>query len=76
MLTEPERAALQGHWQNFRTGLLLFVLAVLLILAGYRWQPLIQVPGLAVLAVALFLAFRAYLGILKYRLKSAFKINK
>lgn len=64
------------YWLQFKKGLLLFVVSVLLILAGYRWHALLQIPGLLLLFPALFFAIRGYYGILKYRLSLSFSIFK
>ncbi|MEO2267754.1 hypothetical protein [Pseudoalteromonas pernae] len=53
--------------KRFFTGLGLFAIAVALILGGYAYQPWLQIPGLAVLAVALFFAAWGYLGIFANR---------
>lgn len=72
----PDDEKLARYWQHFKKGLLLFVVSVLLIFAGYRWQPLIQVPGLILLIPALFYAASGYVGILRLRLKRSFSIHK
>jgi len=64
------------HWLWFKKGLLMFVLSVLFILAGARWQPLLQLPGLLLLVAALIYAIKGYMGILRYRLTSAFNPKK
>ena len=53
--------------KRFFIGLGLFTLAVALILAGYAYQPLLQVPGLLILVVAIFFAAWGYLGIFANR---------
>lgn len=72
----PHDNKLAVHWQHFKRGLLLFIIGALLIMAGYRWQPLIQVPGLILLVLAVFYAAIGYAGILRIRLKKAFSIKK
>lgn len=63
---------ISDHWKSFKKGLFLFVIGVLFILAGYKYHPLIQVPGLILLLPALFYAGKGYVGILRYRLKASF----
>lgn len=53
--------------KRFFIGLGLFAIAMGLIAAGYFYVPLLQVPGLILLAVALFFAFWGYLGIFANR---------
>ena len=74
--SEIHQAELLRHWQGFKKGLLLFVVSVVFIYAGYKWQPLLQVPGLILLILALFFSAKGYLGILKLRLRKSFSIRK
>ncbi|BDX04568.1 hypothetical protein [Planctobacterium marinum] len=74
-LTDVERITLHRYWLSFKKGLLVFVVGVLFILVGYRWQAWWQIPGLILLlAGGLFSAY-GYIGILRFRLKSAFHLN-
>ena len=58
------------HWAEFKLGLGIFALAALLILAGARYWMWLQIPGVVLLALAVLIAGRAYLGLLLYRLTS------
>jgi hypothetical protein len=43
------------------------------VLIGAKFAPLIQIPGLVLLAVGSFYSIRGYLGILAHRLTANFK---
>ena len=60
-------------WTEFKRGLGIFCLGVVLILLGAKYQALIQIPGLLVLAVGSLYAIKGYLGILAYRMTAGFK---
>lgn len=60
--SEPKRSL-----KRFLIGLGLFTLAVAFIALGYFYQPWWQIPGLLLLAVALFFAIWGYLGIFANR---------
>jgi hypothetical protein len=70
--SSPSNQNVLPYWQLFKRGLLLFVISLGFIFAGYKWHPLIQVPGLILLLPALFFAGKGYLGILKHRLSASF----
>ncbi|WP_341502742.1 hypothetical protein [Gallaecimonas sp. GXIMD4217] len=54
--------------RRFFTGLLLFLAGLALILAGSRFDPLLQVPGLIIGGAGMLLALSGYVGILCHRL--------
>lgn len=56
-----------ASWGKFKIGLILFVLAAGLILAGSQYWVLLQIPGLMLLPVAVFYAASGYLGIFANR---------
>ena len=55
-------------WKRFKIAVGLFLLAAILIFAGTLFSPLLQIPGLLLLAVALLLAIWGYAGILCHRI--------
>lgn len=57
----------QRSWSRFKLGLLLFVPAASLILAGSQYWIWLQIPGLLLLPVALFYAAYGYIGIFANR---------
>lgn len=61
------------RWNEFKFGLTLFIAGAIFILAGNKYWIWLQVIGLIILAVGLLLAAKGYLGILGFRLSSAFK---
>jgi NhaP-type Na+/H+ or K+/H+ antiporter len=61
------------RWAEFKLGLGIFVLGVILVLAGARWWIWLQIPGVLCLLVGSVIAAKGYLGILFYRLTSHFK---
>lgn len=58
----------QQSWRRFKLAVGLFLLAVVLIFGGTISSPLLHIPGLIVLAIAIILAAWGYTGILVYRL--------
>lgn len=58
----------EKSWKRFKLATGLFVVAIVLIFAGAQSYVLLQIPGLVLLVIALFLAIWGYLGILSYRL--------
>lgn len=75
-LTTEQRIRLQKHWLNFKKGLLLFIAGAVLVFAGYRWQVLLQIPGLILLTTGVLFAGAGYAGILRFRLQNAFTLTK
>ncbi|WP_340677203.1 hypothetical protein [Paraglaciecola sp.] len=61
------------RWAEFKLGLGIFVVGVMLILAGARWWIWLQIPALLFLLVGSLIAAKGYLGILVYRLTINFK---
>ncbi len=59
--------------KRFSTGLILFAISAGLIIYGYSHNPLFQLPGLALLPVALFFAIYGYLGIFANRFSQTLK---
>jgi uncharacterized transporter YbjL len=57
----------QKSWADFKIGLGLFLLAVILILAGARFFYWLQVPGLVCLVIALYYSAKGYVGIFAHR---------
>lgn len=57
----------QKSWADFKIGLGIFVLAVILILAGARYYYWLQIPGLVCLVIALYYAAKGYAGICAHR---------
>ncbi len=53
--------------RRFFIGLGLFAISVLLIVSGYFYWPLLQLPGLIVLPLSLYFAIYGYLGIFANR---------
>jgi hypothetical protein len=43
------------------------------VLIGAKYAPIIQIPGLVLLAVGSLYSFRGYLGILAHRMTASFK---
>jgi hypothetical protein len=60
-------------WHAFKRGFSLFLLGALLILAGAAYAPLIQIPGLLLLAVGILYSAKGYLGLLANRMTASFK---
>ena len=54
-------------WAEFKLGLALFVVGVLLIFAGARFWVWLQIPGLLILAAGGLIAGKGYLGIFANR---------
>lgn len=57
----------QRSWVDFKIGLAIFVLAVILILAGARFFYWLQIPGLVCLVIALYYSAKGYIGIFAHR---------
>ena len=68
LATDPNKS-----WADFKVGLGVFVLGVILILLGAQGLYWLQIPGLICLGVGCFFAAKGYLGILVYRMGNAFK---
>lgn len=64
---------LNKSWAFFKRGLGFFFLGVVAILIGAKYAPIIQIPGLVLLAVGSLYSVRGYLGILAHRLTVNFK---
>lgn len=60
-------------WAYFKRGLGIFGLGAVVILIGAKFAPIIQIPGLVLLAVGSLYAIRGYLGILAHRMTASFK---
>lgn len=60
-------------WAFFKRGLGIFCLGAIIILSGAKLAPLIQIPGLIILAVGSLYSIRGYLGILAHRMTASFK---
>jgi uncharacterized transporter YbjL len=58
----------QKSWADFKIGLALFALAVILILTGARFFYWLQIPGLVFLIIALYYSAKGYVGICANRL--------
>ncbi|MFT4993585.1 MAG: hypothetical protein ACI965_000605 [Paraglaciecola sp.] len=63
-------------WANFKLGLGVFVIGVVLILAGRQSYYWLQIPGLMCITIGLVFAAKGYVGIFVYRMKNAFKQAK
>ncbi|MFY8273814.1 hypothetical protein AAEU32_06775 [Pseudoalteromonas sp. SSDWG2] len=61
--------------KRFFIGIGLFAVAVALIYIGYRYEPLWQIPGLVVLAPALFFAIWGYIGIFANRFAQVISVT-
>jgi hypothetical protein len=60
-------------WAFFKRGLGIFCLGAVVILIGAKIAPIIQIPGLIILAVGSLYSIRGYLGILAHRMTASFK---
>lgn len=60
-------------WAFFKRGLGIFCLGVVAILIGAKYAPIIQIPGLVLLAIGSLYSGRGYLGILAHRMTASFK---
>ncbi len=60
-------------WAFFKRGLSLFCLGAVAVLIGAKLAPIIQIPGLVLLAVGSLYSIRGYLGILAHRMTASFK---
>jgi hypothetical protein len=60
-------------WAFFKRGLGIFCLGAVIILIGAKFAPVIQIPGLILLAVGSLYSIRGYLGILAHRMTASFK---
>lgn len=60
-------------WAFFKRGLGIFCLGAVVILIGAKLAPIIQIPGLIILAVGVLYSIRGYLGILAHRMTASFK---
>lgn len=68
LANEPDKS-----WAFFKLGLGIFCLGAAIILIGSKYAPIIQIPGLVLLAVGSLYSIRGYLGILANRMTSSFK---
>jgi hypothetical protein len=57
----------------FKRGLGLFCLGAIILLVGANYAPIIQIPGLILLAAGSLYSIRGYLGILAHRMTASFK---
>ena len=60
---------------RFLIGLALFAVSAALIVSGYFYHHLLQIPGLAILPLALFFAIYGYLGLFANRFAQVISIN-
>jgi hypothetical protein len=60
-------------WAYFKRGLGIFCFGVVAILIGAKFAPIVQIPGLILLAVGSLYSIRGYLGILAHRMTASFK---
>ena len=60
-------------WADFKVGLGVFVVGVILIIAGAKGWHLLQIPGLICIGIGSIIAAKGYAGIFIYRMKKAFK---
>lgn len=60
-------------WAFFKRGLGIFCLGAVAVLVGAKYAPIIQIPGLVLLALGSLYSFRGYLGILAHRMTDSFK---
>ncbi|MFT4941486.1 MAG: xanthine/uracil permease [Paraglaciecola sp.] len=60
-------------WADFKVGLGVFVVGVILIISGAQSWYLLQIPGLICIGIGCIIAAKGYLGIFVYRMKKAFK---
>ena len=60
-------------WAIFTYGLSIFCLGAVAVLIGAKYAPIIQIPGLILLAVGSLYSIRGYLGILAHRMTASFK---
>ena len=60
-------------WAFFKRGLGIFCLGAIVVLLGAKYAPIIQIPGLILLAVGSLYSIRGYLGILANRMTASFK---
>lgn len=60
-------------WALFKRGLVFFCLGAVTILVGAKYAPIIQIPGLILLAFGSLFSLRGYLGILAHRMTASFK---
>jgi hypothetical protein len=60
-------------WAFFQRGLGIFCLGAVVVLVGAKFAPIIQIPGLVLLAVGSLYSIRGYLGILAHRMTASFK---
>jgi hypothetical protein len=51
----------------------IFCIGVVLILAGAKYSPFLQIPGLVILAIGSLYSIKGYLGILAFRMTASFK---
>ncbi|MEH6713268.1 hypothetical protein [Paraglaciecola polaris] len=65
----------QKSWGRFKYGLGFFVIGAALVLLGSKSLVWLQVPGLIALAIGCIFALYGYIGILAYRMKSAFTLT-
>ncbi|XOV80136.1 MAG: hypothetical protein ACFHVJ_04070 [Aestuariibacter sp.] len=72
----PTTETAQIAWRRFKTGIACFATGTALIFVGYWFMPLLQLPGLLVLAVGSGYAIVGYLGILRFRLSSLKKLKQ
>jgi hypothetical protein len=60
-------------WAFFKRGLGIFCLGAVAVLIGAKFAPIIQIPGLVLLAVGSLYSIRGYFGILAHRMTASFK---
>lgn len=65
---------LNKSWALFKRGLGIFGVGAIVILVGAKYAPIIQIPGLIILAIGSLYAARGYLGIIVHRMTSSFKL--
>ncbi|SFD21811.1 hypothetical protein [Pseudoalteromonas denitrificans] len=59
--------------KRFFIGMILFAISAALIIYGYLYEALFQIPGLVLLPIALFFALYGYLGIFANRFSQVLK---
>jgi hypothetical protein len=68
LANDPSRS-----WAFFKRGLGIFCSGAVVVLIGAKFAPIIQIPGLVLLAVGSVYSIRGYLGILLQRMTNSFK---
>ena len=69
LANDPSRS-----WAFFKRGLGVFCSGAVVVLIGAKSAPIIQMPGLVLLAVGSAYSIRGYLGILLHRMINSFKV--